>query len=318
MSACEKKKLKKNLKNGYGMTKFFPLFFILMLFLVFLKASSTVLTNDFQFHYNHSIGNYENFDLAHSKENYEARPPMVAWISQPAIKLGLPGFWWFWFLLCFALFPLILYKLSGSNPFALTWFWAFPFAYEFWFSGIFAQLLTTILFLFQVGILSSPGFSFKEKYLSLGIILIVGTLTHKSFFPLWVLTTIVFLVYSKFHKTFLFQGKRLSLALVSFFLLATDKFLYVFTFFSNITSFFFLFVKNNGFQFYLAIVLIIVAHFVDLRITSFAFVLLFLNAIEFFKTQIADNPHLKKISYIVQGIVFVIVFVEFFFVNTKL
>lgn len=276
-----------------------------MVCLTALKASITQPNHDFIFYFNHATGNFVDFDGKHPLSSYENRPPMVGGVSQLPLTIG--GFFnsevfvfaFFWFALIFFGFPLFLWIFSNKNFLVLLWVWGFGFLYEFWFSGIFAQFLATLLWLGMLRLLEKP-LPLERKIVFLSAILLTGILTHTAFVFLFFLTLAVHLAYAFREKISRHAFFVVSLLTLGYGVL-TKKVLFVPTLFADLSAPFFIFVENNSWRFWLMLSLFILAFFIELRIMTFAFILLLLNVVEN-KGLLERFGLLDKVNYLVAGL----------------
>jgi|TARA_Y100000310_G_scaffold345632_1_gene467524 hypothetical protein len=262
------------------------LIFLMMFILTGVKAITTQPNFDSIFHYNHSIGNYENFDGKHPEESYLERPKMVSWLSQIPLEIAkvitikdvrFSLFGNFWFLLIFIGFPAFLYYVT-KNYLVFPLFWILPTPYHFWFSGLYAQFLSTIIFIVHIKFLNLKG-NLKGKALVSWLILIVGMNTHPSYLGLWILTLLIYIVWI-LNKVVI---DKIILALIGIYSIIYLKILFLFTLFNNFYILMLLWIKPNTFLFYYIVGLLVAGYFFNLRILDFGIIVLFIQFVQNYK-----------------------------------
>jgi len=172
-------------------------------FLVFIKFDGVETNHDLLFHYNHSIGNYVDFDGMHPVESYEQRPPLVSLISQPFIFFGLNGFLVGWFLLVFVFAP-VLFSLFFKNWAIMLFWFAFPLPFFYVFSGTLAEFLAAVLFVFFLHFFYQ-SLAFKCKKHSLNVLLLIvfiGIFSHTLSLMLFMVTGLLLITQFLVKKRF--------------------------------------------------------------------------------------------------------------------
>ncbi|MBU1045987.1 hypothetical protein KJ616_02595 [Patescibacteria group bacterium] len=178
---------------------------ILLIYIMAVRFPLAIIPNqDFIFHYNNFIGNYENFDGIHSPIAYSERPPLVNIVSTPLLPfITKQLFAQYWFILIWTLLPITWYFALDKKPHALIFLLATATPYFFWFTGTLSQFLATIIWIVEIKMLSKP---LTKK--NIGILLLLnalGSLSHGYFLELSLTTIIVFIATKWLHLVEVFK-----------------------------------------------------------------------------------------------------------------